>query len=54
MLGYGEIRQHVLGGKQLWESLSGLTSPSFTRSILKEKEDVFRTLQAFFGEELAS
>ncbi|WP_342420401.1 sporulation protein YhbH [Paenibacillus sp. FSL E2-0178] len=54
MLGYGEIRQHVYGGKQLWEAMSSLTSPSFSRSILKEKEDVFRTLQAFFGEELAS
>ncbi|MBW4085626.1 sporulation protein YhbH [Paenibacillus sp. S150] len=54
MLGYGEIRQHVYGSKQLWESMSGIASPSFSRSILKEKEDVFKTLQAFFGEELAS
>ncbi|WP_054941626.1 sporulation protein YhbH [Paenibacillus ihuae] len=54
MLGYGEIRQNVYGSKQLWEALSALSSPSFTRSLLKEKEDVFKTLQAFFGEELAS
>jgi sporulation protein YhbH len=54
MLGYGEIRQHVYGSKQLWEAMSSLTSPAFSRSILKEKEDVFKTLQAFFGEELAS
>ncbi|CQR51531.1 sporulation protein YhbH [Paenibacillus riograndensis] len=54
MLGYGEIRQHVYGGRQLWESMSGIASPAFSRSILKEKEDVLKTLQAFFGEELAS
>ncbi|MNO36621.1 hypothetical protein D3C76_266920 [compost metagenome] len=54
MLGYGEIRQNLYGGKQLWESMSSIASPSFSRSILKEKEDVFKTLQAFFGDELAS
>ncbi|MNI60490.1 hypothetical protein D3C73_1157110 [compost metagenome] len=54
MLGYGEIRQHVYGNKQLWEALSALSTPSFSRSLLKTKEDVFKTLQVFFGEELAS
>lgn len=52
VLGYGEIRQHIYGSKRLWDSLSGLNSPAFIRSILKEKEDVFKTLKAFFGDEV--
>ncbi|BCG56810.1 DUF444 family protein [Paenibacillus sp. URB8-2] len=52
VLGYGEIRQHVYGSKRLWESMSGLKSPDFIRSVLKEKEDVFKTLKAFFGDEV--
>lgn len=54
MLGYGEIRQHIYGSKRLWESLAGIDSPSFVRSVLKEKEDVFKTLKAFFGDEVAA
>ncbi|WP_410513108.1 sporulation protein YhbH [Paenibacillus sp. BR2-3] len=55
MLGYGEIRQYsTYGSKQLWEAMSGLAPPSFIRAILKEKEDVFKTLKAFFGDEIES
>lgn len=54
MLGYGEIRQHIYGSRRLWESLAGLDTPAFVRSVLKEKEDVFKTLKAFFGEEVAA
>lgn len=55
LLGYGEIRKHLYADQQLWNSFARLDpSPAFVRSILKEKEDVFKTLKAFFGEELAS
>ncbi|AIQ10794.1 YeaH/YhbH family protein [Paenibacillus durus] len=54
MLGYGEIRQHIYGSKRLWESLASLNSPAFVQAVLKEKEDVFKTLKAFFGDEVAA
>lgn len=55
LLGYGEIRKHLYADQQLWNSFARLdASPAFVRSVLKEKEDVFKTLKAFFGEELAS
>lgn len=55
MLGYGEIRQYShYGTKQLWESMARIASPAFVQAVLKEKEDVFKTLKTFFGDEIAS
>ncbi|WP_322907239.1 sporulation protein YhbH [Paenibacillus sp. SGZ-1009] len=56
MLGYGEIRQHTYGysSKQLWDALQRLESPAFVQAVLEQKEDVFKTLKAFFGDEIAS
>jgi len=48
-LGYGEIRRYPHGGK-LWEVLSGIEHDAFSRSVLREKSDVYRTLRDFFGE----
>jgi sporulation protein YhbH len=49
MLGYGEIRRHGHGGR-LWDALSDIRHDAFSRSILREKTDVYRTLKDFFGE----
>ncbi|GGJ05094.1 sporulation protein YhbH [Paenibacillus hunanensis] len=56
MLGYGEIRQRTYGysSKQLWDVLKRLESPTFVQALLEQKEDVFKTLKAFFGDEMAS
>jgi sporulation protein YhbH len=49
MLGYGEIRRYGMGGR-LWEALAGIDHAAFSRSVLREKGDVFGTLKRFFGE----
>ncbi|MEW4371016.1 sporulation protein YhbH [Paenibacillus kandeliae] len=57
MLGYGEIRQRgygSYGSRQLWDSLGKLDSPAFVQALLQDKDDVFNTLKAFFGDEIAS
>lgn len=49
MLGYGEIRRYGMGGR-LWESMADISHEAFSRSVLREKGDVYRTLKSFFGE----
>ncbi|WP_199616430.1 sporulation protein YhbH [Paenibacillus alkalitolerans] len=49
MLGYGEIRRHGTGGR-LWDAMSSIDNEAFSRAVLREKGDVYRTLKSFFGE----
>ncbi|WP_248924992.1 sporulation protein YhbH [Paenibacillus hamazuiensis] len=53
MLGYGEIRTSPYGSNRLWEALDGIRHPAFVRTLLREKSDVLKTLQAFFRDEIA-
>ncbi|AEI43964.1 sporulation protein YhbH [Paenibacillus mucilaginosus] len=50
LLGYGEIRQYGQGGR-LWETMNGIRHEAFSRSVLRDKSDVYRTLREFFREE---
>ncbi|HUC91924.1 MAG TPA: sporulation protein YhbH [Paenibacillus sp.] len=49
LLGYGEIRRYGTAGR-LWETMRGIEHEAFSRSVLREKGDVYRTLKNFFGE----
>lgn len=53
LLGYGEIRRYGQGGR-LWEAMSDIRHEAFSRSVLREKGDVYRTLRDFFGEAAVS
>lgn len=50
MLGYGEIRRYGQGGR-LWDAMSSISHDGFSRSVLRDKQDVYHTLKSFFGEE---
>jgi hypothetical protein len=53
LFGYGEIRQYRDVDRGLWNALAALKHPSFTMSVLRDKEDVYRTLKSFFGDSMA-